>query len=351
MAADNVKRFEFRMGKWGLGLFVSGMSLLVFVSFLFGVKVGKEMDAYPEKYSWGVQKKAMETLGMAGQPKSGKTVVAVREAGKENPPGEKAEYDLSFYDTLSKKSNSLRKQPADNEGTEKSPPAPIPPSGEKTAAAPAAPAVPMTGLLPGNKPAGGKKEEKAAAPKEKEKGTKPLSPDKSVSLSQGRGGEKVAAKEISEKVREVKPPVEEKKAERKPEKIIPAEKKTDAKIEKGVAADRKAEKNQERKETKPEEKGKKPTGQTFMVQVGSYRDKDKAEQVASKLKTMGYSPRLVPMELPGQGKWYRLTIGGFASHDKAAEAVTNVGKTVGTKGFIRPEGEAKAPAPNVREKK
>jgi len=346
MAADNVKRFEFRMGKWGLGLFVSGMSLLVFVSFLFGVKVGKEMDAYPEKYSWGVQNKAMETLGIAGQPKSGKTVVAVREAGKENPPGENAEYDLSFYDTLSKKSNSLRKQPADNEGTEKSPP-----SREMTAAAPAVPAVPMTGLIPGNKPAGGKKEEKTAAAKEKEKGTKPLSPDKSVSPSQGRGGEKVAAKEISEKGREVKPPVEEKKAERKPEKIIPAEKKTDAKIEKGIAAEKKAEKNQERKETKPEEKGKKPTGRTFIVQVGSYRDKVKAEQVASKLKTMGYSPRLVPMELPGQGKWYRLTIGGFASHDKAAEAVTNVGKTVGTKGFIRPEGEAKAPVPNVREKK
>jgi len=338
MAADNVKRFEFRMGKWGLGLFVAGMSLLVFFSFLFGVNVGKDMDAYPEKYSWGIPNRTMETLGISGTPKSDKTIVAVREAGKENPPSEKSEYDLSFYDTLSKKSNSLRGQSSENEGTEKSPTTPIPPSKEKTAAVPAAPPVPVTGLIPGNKPAGGKKEEKAVVAKEKEREAKRLHPGKLETASQGRGEEKNVAKAIPEKAREIKTPADEKKPERKLEKTVPA--------------DKKADKSQDKKEIKQEEKGKKPAGQTFMVQVGSYRDKDKAEQVASKLKSLGYAPRLVPMELPGKGKWYRLTIGGFASHDKAAEAVTIVGKNVGgSKGFIRPEGEATGASSNAREKK
>jgi len=348
MAADNVKRFEFRMGKWGLGLFVAGMSLLVFFSFLFGVNVGKDMDAYPEKYSWGIPNRAMETLGTSGTSKSDKTIVAVREAGKENPPSEKSEYDLSFYDTLSKKSNSLKKQSSENESTEKAPIAPVPPSKEKTAAVSAAPSVAVTALIPGNKPAVGKKEEKAVVAKEKEREAKRLHPGKLETASQGRGEEKIVAKAIPEKVREVKTHADENKTERKLEKTIPAEKKADSKIDKIIAADKKAEKSQDRKEIKQEEKGKKPAGQTFMVQVGSYRDKEKAEQVASKLKTLGYAPRLVPMELPGKGKWYRLTIGGFASHDKAAEAVTNVGKSVGgPKGFIRPEGEAKSASSNA----
>jgi len=46
------------------------------------------------------------------------------------------------------------------------------------------------------------------------------------------------------------------------------------------------------------------------------------------------------MDLPGKGRWYRLTIGGLPSHDKAKEAVANVEKKIGgSKGFIRPEGE------------
>jgi len=118
---DNVKRFEFRLGKWGLGIFVGGMSLLVFFSFVFGVLVGKDLDAYPEKYSWGISKQIMGVAGLSRKSESPKTVVAVREVGKERPSNENSEYDLSFYETLSKKSNNLRTQPSGNEGTDKSP--------------------------------------------------------------------------------------------------------------------------------------------------------------------------------------------------------------------------------------
>ncbi len=340
MATDNVKRFEFRLGKWGLTLFVFGMSLLVFFSFLYGVKVGKEMDAYPEKYSWGIPEKIGGALGGSGTPKNDKTVIAVREAGKANPPSEKSEYDLSVYDTLSKKSNSLKKPPSENGVTETVPVAPVVPPGQKMVAAPTVPPAPAKGPLPGNKPAGGKKEERAVPPH-----------GKVETAFQGKTEERIVAKAVPEKVREVKTPAEEKKAERKSEKAIPAEKKNADKIEKIIAADKKVDKGQDKKEIKPEDKGKKPAGQTFMIQVGSYKEKDKAEQVVSKLKSMGYAPRLVPMELPGKGKWYRLTIGGFSSHEKAAEAVTNVAKSTGSKGFIRPEGEAKATAPSASKEK
>ena len=307
MAADNIKRFDFRLGKWGLTLFVFAMSLLLLSSFLFGIKVGKDMDVNPEKYSWGMLNKIGETAGEPCPRKSGKTVIAVRDAGKENLPSEKSEYDLSFYDTLSKKSNSLRKQPSGNGAVEEVPGAPAVVPGKKAAA-----------------PAEVKKEEKTAPPV----------PRKGEVSPQQRTEEKPVVKAVPEKVREVKAPPEVKKAEPKPEKAVAAEKKAEGAIEKIIAADR----SQVKKEIKP-------ATQTFMVQVGSYRDKAKADQVAAKMKALGYAPRVVPMEFPGQGKWYRLTIGGFPSREKAAEAVTNAAKSTGSRGFIRPEGEAKAAVP------
>jgi hypothetical protein len=163
MAADNIKRFEFRLGKWGLTLFVFAMSLLLFSSFLFGIKVGKDMDVNPEKYSWGMLNKIGETTAKPCPRKSDRTVIAVREAGKENLPSEKSEYDLSFYDTLSKKSNNLRKQPSGNGAVEAVPGAPavVP---EQKAAAAAAPPAPAAGSPAASKPAEVKKEEKTAPP-------------------------------------------------------------------------------------------------------------------------------------------------------------------------------------------
>ena len=49
MAAKNTHRFELRMGKLGLALFILGMSALLFAVFLFGVNLGKNIDTYPDK--------------------------------------------------------------------------------------------------------------------------------------------------------------------------------------------------------------------------------------------------------------------------------------------------------------
>jgi len=63
MTSKNVRVFELKLGKRALILFILGMSCLLFVVFLFGVTVGKNIDTYPEKYSRGFRGMVMEKLG------------------------------------------------------------------------------------------------------------------------------------------------------------------------------------------------------------------------------------------------------------------------------------------------
>ena len=54
MTSRNEKKFEFKLGKQGLLLFVVGMSLLLFVAFVSGVMVGIHIDAYPERIAQSI---------------------------------------------------------------------------------------------------------------------------------------------------------------------------------------------------------------------------------------------------------------------------------------------------------
>ena len=54
MTAKNRRVFELRLGKVGLIVFISGMSVMLFSMFLLGIIVGKHMEAYPERYSSGI---------------------------------------------------------------------------------------------------------------------------------------------------------------------------------------------------------------------------------------------------------------------------------------------------------
>jgi len=351
MAADNVRRFEFRLGKWGLTLFAGGMSLLVFFAFLFGVRVGKEIDAYPEKYSWGIAKQLLGMAGLAENGASSKTVVAVREAGKDRPANENAEYDLSFYDTLSKKSNSLRPQQSAGESAQQSAAGPATDAGERGASLPAAPSVPQKGFLPGDRPDLKQKErqepvesetERGAVhqPKTLSRGEKEKPPTARPAHEQKEKGVESAAA-VAEKrgvSRTDKNLIVEKKAEPKGDKKVADEKRIDATAEKISAAEKKTARSVDRQDVKKEEKGKKPEAKKYLVQVGSYRDKGKADQMAAKLNSLGYTARIVPMDLPGKGRWYRLTLSGLSSQEKAKEAAAAVEKKIGgSKGFIRPE--------------
>ena len=90
MALKNRRIFELKLGKLGLLLFICGMSLLLFSSFLIGVVVGKHMEAYPERYSSGLTELIRDRLLAVPTVAGGKDAQEVREE----------KFGLTFYDTL-----------------------------------------------------------------------------------------------------------------------------------------------------------------------------------------------------------------------------------------------------------
>ena len=101
MAAKNVHRFEFRMGRLGLFLFVLGMSGLLFAVFLFGIDVGKNIDTYPGKIAGYIPDRIRNRAGWATG--ASKPAAIRKEEGKGEGDGADRDVDLTFYDTLAKK--------------------------------------------------------------------------------------------------------------------------------------------------------------------------------------------------------------------------------------------------------
>ena len=95
MITSKNNRFrEVKLGRIGLVMLIAGIGLLVFVAFLLGVNVGKDIDTYPEKITRGIPRRIAETFaGAFSQPK--------KEA--ESKPQEDGSLGLTFYDTLTKK--------------------------------------------------------------------------------------------------------------------------------------------------------------------------------------------------------------------------------------------------------
>jgi len=101
VAPANIKNFEIKLGKTGVIIVALGMAALLFVSFLFGVDVGKNIDVYPERIAalpaqliswiWRPEKIQLEANG----PGARKDAEATPE---EN-------INLTFYDALTKNKN------------------------------------------------------------------------------------------------------------------------------------------------------------------------------------------------------------------------------------------------------
>jgi cell division septation protein DedD len=72
MAVKNRRVFELRLGKLGLTLFAAGMSLMLFGIFLFGVFVGKQMEAYPERFTSGITGIVTDRWFASSAPVTGK---------------------------------------------------------------------------------------------------------------------------------------------------------------------------------------------------------------------------------------------------------------------------------------
>jgi cell division septation protein DedD len=194
MTSKNVRVFELKLGKRALILFIVGMSCLLFVVFLFGVTVGKNIDTYPEKYSHGFRGMMMEKLGWSSNRaetavSAGETATETAKAGgEENVPEEK-----------------------------KAPVAAAVASDEKQ---PSVPAATQT---------------------------------------------------------EVKPRAEQEK---------------------------------------------------YQIKVGSFKEKEKADQLCKKLAGLGFSPRVAEMQVPKKGKWMRITLEGFESREDAQKAADRVARKI-----------------------
>jgi cell division protein FtsN len=206
MTSKNVRTFELKLGKRALVLFIIGMSCILFVAFLFGVTVGKNIDTYPEKFSRGLPGMLVEKFGWSSH-KAETSVAGVAEGSKE---------------------------PAHVEGEVK--------GGEEKKM----PAIPS-----------GVTEEKQPA---------------------------VAA------MKEQKPP---------PSPVA------------------------EHALSKPA-----PGKERYQIQVISLKDRAKADQFSKKLMPLGFKPKVVVIDLPGKGKWYRIIIEGFESREQAQKAVESMEKKV-----------------------
>jgi len=203
MASKNVRVFELKLGKRALILFILGMSCLLFVVFLFGVTVGKNIDTYPEKYSRGLRGIVMEKLGW--QASRAETVAAATETVKE-----------------------VAKAP--EEGTQEE---------KKTPGA------------------------AAAAPDEKQ----PQAPAVQASPALA------------------------------PASVQPAMKLA-------------------------------PEPDRYQIQLGSFKEKDRVDQLSKTLTAMGFTPRVSENRVPKKGKWLRVALEGFESKEEAQKAADAVSKKI-----------------------
>ena len=99
MTGKNRRAFELKLGKVGLIVFISGMSVMLFSMFLLGIIVGKHMEAYPERYSSGITELIRENL-LGVVSKQEKVALPADQRKKDIPAGGGTEFGLTFYDTL-----------------------------------------------------------------------------------------------------------------------------------------------------------------------------------------------------------------------------------------------------------
>jgi len=224
MAAKNVKNFEFKLSKNGLVVLIGGMAFLLCVAFLFGVEVGKNLDAYPEKISAFPYK----VFSLLSRPFS------------LNP------------DKPDKTGEDLSKAP---EETKKDDVAEISPQSEEK-----------------------KISEQKEITKEKE--------EKQSSLSE-----------------------EEQNLLTKPD----------------VRIDKKSTKTADAYNQAP-----KAIKNQYLVHVASFQQKGKAYILNKKITQLGYTPKVIPVEIRNRGIWYRVVVSGFDNKEKATKAAQHIAQKTST---------------------
>jgi cell division protein FtsN len=101
--------FELKLGKLGVVLFTLGISCLLLASFIFGVMVGLNIESAPEDIAKSIPRLIKQKI--AKTPEDGES--PKQEGGQEEGPkraltGEKDDLKLSYFDTLTKKSDAVK---------------------------------------------------------------------------------------------------------------------------------------------------------------------------------------------------------------------------------------------------
>ena len=77
----------------------------------------------------------------------------------------------------------------------------------------------------------------------------------------------------------------------------------------------------------------------FVIQVVSLQDRQKAEDVRSRLNSMGYAPYIDSAELSDRGRWYRVKLKGFETKEQAQKVADGLqAKMKGLQCLILPAG-------------
>ena len=100
MMTKNTRRFELKLGRIGLILFLLGVSGLLFGVFLLGVTVGKNIDTYPEKIARFLPDRIKTMISRLSQEAT-EPAAAIRDDLKQEKP--EPDMDLTFYDRLGKR--------------------------------------------------------------------------------------------------------------------------------------------------------------------------------------------------------------------------------------------------------
>jgi hypothetical protein len=308
MAAKNTRSFEFRLGKIGLVLFIFGMSMLVFGSFLFGVRVGKLLEAYPDKIA-GSYPAIIKWNWIWPWGKKDQEIAAAPEE-EAITTGAKSEPDLTFYDTLNKKKGTeASESPVGHKEVK---------FGDTKGVGTGAAEKPIE--VKGKTMMAGAKGNQSAAPMSL------LSPGKISGQPPGAQLQPPTRQILSE-------PAKQSQASQKvahPPAAGPATQETQAgqsntfKKESLAIGD---------KLTKTPEASRK-----FILQVAAYKLKSKADQASKEMHALGYHSQVVMVDLHGKGNWYRVIVKGYDSEEKAQEAARELSvKAKGLHAIIRPE--------------
>ena len=208
MTSKNVHTFELKLGKRALFLFIIGMSCLLFIVFLFGVTVGKNIDTYPEKFARGIPGMIKEKLGWSSHRTETAETVS-------DSPKEYARVDSE--EGVAEEKRVLVSAPAVNE--EKQP---------------------------------------AVRTQVSNKEQRPL---------------------LSSTAEQAK--------------------------KRPLRADEK-----------------------YMINLVSYKEKEKANRLLKKMRDLGFTPKVTEVDLHEKGKWFRVTLEGFDSREKAQKTADDVSKKI-----------------------